>query len=465
MSPALEAHSVSKTFGSHRALDSVSVAFQGGEIHAVLGENGAGKSTLMKILGSELRPDAGEIRFRVPNSQVAIVHQHFMLVPAMTVAENFALASEHRRFSCDPSAESAASMRIAKDLDWALELQDRVESLPVGVQQKIEILKALSTRAEVLIFDEPTAVLSPSEVADLFQVLRNLRSDGKSIILIAHKLSEVLEIADRVTVLRHGRVVGHAERTEFEPDVVARWMVGDLPPPVSVLGADPGPVLVEANAVEVVGDRGETVVSQATFAIHRGEIVGIGGIDGNGQVELAEALCGIRPYKGEMSVPERIAYIPQDRHRDGLALRMSVAENLLVGRIDDPSLRQNGLISVRHWHSWAHGLVKTFDIRATSIHQPVGLLSGGNQQKVVIGRCLSNQPSFVVAVNPTRGLDLSATAEVHRQLIEFARKGAAIALFTTDLDELGLLAHRRLAMSRGRIVDADSSAAITGASK
>lgn len=466
---------VSKRFGRVRALEDVSVAFEEGRIHGVLGENGAGKSTLMHVVAGFVRPDAGEgqigsapLPFGDPIAcrrlGLEMVHQHFMLVPAFTVAENLALGRDEglwRRSDALAAAEPA--LRIARELGWDVDPRARTGDLPVGAQQRVEILKALASQARVLILDEPTAVLSPNEVEDLFRVLRSLRERGAAIVLIAHKLDEVLAVVDRITVLRAGRVVAETDAAAADARRLAEWMVGEVPESTAPLPPADGLPALTVRGLEVRGDRGEPKVRGLDLEIRRGEVLGIGGVDGNGQIELAEALAGIRPYAGVVEweglpgLPD-VAYIPQDRQVDGLALSMSVEENLLLGRLSEPALVAGPFLRRRRIARWAEGLVSRFAIKAASIEQPVGALSGGNQQKVVVARSLDHVPDLLVAVNPTRGLDLRAAESVRAALVDAARRGAAVLLISTDLDELAAVASRSVFLDRGRLTDAFAEA-------
>lgn len=476
--PTLAAHDISKRFGAVQALSGVSAVFHLGRIHAVLGENGAGKSTLMNVLAGFLSPDEGRIEldgaslplgdpFACRAKGIEMVHQHFMLVPAFTVEENIALsrlgglAGPLRLASATEPAR-----KLARELGWSLPEGRRTGSLPVGEQQRIEILKALSGGADVLIFDEPTAVLSPGEVTDLFRVLRELRDRGKTILLIAHKLSEIVEIADEVTVLRAGVRVAGSTMAETDAVQLAEWMVGAVPEALPKIGLTPGEEVLACEGLEVRGDRGEVAVRGVSVQIRRGEVLGIGGVDGNGQVELAEALARVRPaHDGKLNVLNgaRVAFVPQDRHQHGLALRMSVRDNLLLGGLGEPELTFGPFLRPGAVRRWAYGLVERFQVKAASLDEPIGSLSGGNQQKVVVGRTLARRPDLLVALNPTRGLDLHATRYVHGCLLDAAREGAAVVLFSTDLDELAALATRTLFMSRGHLAEGGAEA-LVGAS-
>lgn len=469
----LEVRSLSKRFGPVQALDGVSASFLPGEVHAVLGENGAGKSTLMQVVAGFLVPDIGTVTLDAKNlplghpiacraAGVEMVHQHFMLVPAFTVEENLALARlGSLRGTLDTARLAQPALDFARELGWTVDPKARTGTLPVGVQQRVEILKALSGDAPVLIFDEPTAVLTPDEVDDLFRVLRRLRDRGKTILLIAHKLSEVMAVADRVTVLRRGRFVASAPIGEVDERQLATWMVGDLPTPMRPLEAPLGQALLIARDLVVLGDRREEAVRGLSLDVRGGEVLGIGGVDGNGQVELAEALVGVRPLRSgalerrarDPDAPASVGYIPQDRQADGLALTLSIFDNLMIAGSDRSDLSRGPLLRIAAGRRWAEGVVERFQIKIGGLGDPVSGLSGGNQQKVVVGRTLDATPDVIVAMNPTRGLDLRATDFVHQTLLDAARAGAAVILLSTDLDELAALATRTTYMSRGRFVD------------
>ena len=467
---------VSKRYGTVQALHKVSASFLPGEIHAVLGENGAGKSTLMGVLAGFVTPDSGTVTldgkpvplgapYETKRRGIAMVHQHFTLVGAFTVAENLALATVDRlNKPHSPLQDATASLEMAARLGWSLDPQATTADLPVGAQQRIEVLKALSAEAEILIFDEPTAVLTPDEVLDLFRVLRTLRDAGKTIILIAHKLSEVLAIADRVTVLRRGAFVATAEIGQVDEAQLAEWMVG---PETSIApgrkSPDQKPVGLTVNDLHVRGDRGEPAVRGVSFEVGSGEILGIGGVDGNGQVELAEALAGVRkPLSGRIGAGPAVAYIPQDRQSDGLALSLSVLDNLLIEGHRHPELTRGPLLRGKQINIWAKGLIERFDIKAGWLGDPVSGLSGGNQQKVVVARNLDRTPDLLVAVNPTRGLDIKATRYVHDQILLAANNGAVVVLLSTDLDELAELADRMYFISRGELRQAEGAPSLVG---
>jgi len=463
---------VSKRFGALTALNDISAEFRAGEIHAVVGENGAGKSTLMNIMAGFLAPDTGQVTFSgqpVPTANpiacrrmgIEMIHQHFMLVPAFTEQENLALNQLPGLFKpLNARRLAAGSEAAAHRLGWEIQPETLVRDLSVGAQQRLEILKALGGNAKVLIFDEPTAVLSPSEVEELFGVLRKLKESGAVVILIAHKLSEVFAVADRVTVLRKGQFIATATIAEVSPTQLADWMVGEFSAEVTPTDRELGAPVVQAKEVTITGDRGQVAVREASFEIRAGEIVGFGGVDGNGQEELAEALDGIRPVTGDLQLPSNlreIGYVPQDRQADGLALGLSVTENLLIKGSDDPRLVSRGWLKLAAIKKWSTELVARYRIKVSSPTERVGSLSGGNQQKVVVARALDSQPKLLVVVTPTRGLDIRATHFVHESIRQAANSGAAVALFSTDLDELRLLSTRLLFMSGGKILHADSA--------
>jgi simple sugar transport system ATP-binding protein len=476
--PELIATAISKRYGSLTALDGVSATFRPGEIHAVVGENGAGKSTFVGILAGFVRPDSGSVRldgeslpvgqaFEYKRRGIEMIHQHFTLVPAMTVSENLALGRVASLGKVlDASGLADRSMQVALRLGWKIDGNAAVGDLSVGTQQRVEILKALGGDADVLIFDEPTAVLAPVEVEELLSVLRTLRDDGKTVILIAHKLAEIMAVADHVTVLRRGKWVASARVSDTNPAELAQWMVGDMPsstPSDDSVSTRPG---LRTTSLSVAGDRGNPAISNVDFEIQRGEVLGFGGVDGNGQVELAEALVGIRPFQGSIAFadadqPDR-GYVPQDRQVDGLALTMSVKENLLVTGHRDSNLTSWGWLRRGAISIWATALIERFGIKVSGPNQSVSGLSGGNQQKVVVSRALEHPRDLLVFVNPTRGLDLRATQFVHEQIRAAQLGGAAIALITTDLDELYALSSRTKFLSQGRLLEDQGVASLVG---
>lgn len=489
MQPAmtLEMRSISKRFGETIALDHVDFRAESSQVHAILGENGAGKSTLMQILSGLSQPDSGELLLNgqkvginsprsARNLGIAMVHQHFTLVPALTVAENLALDRPVPRplwqfwKPYNPIAEAEPTIRSAAELGWKLNPSQLIADLSVGTQQRIEIAKALATDARLLILDEPTAVLTPSEVDELFGVLRMLRSQGKLILLITHKLAEILAVADQVTVLKRGKIAGSIPVRETNPKQLAEWMTGpdSIPSDCNSLLNRNSPrtpssdnPIFSAREMVALGDRGEETLCGLSLDVRRGEIVGIGGVDGNGQIELAEALAGLRPlrsgsicWEGSTFAPPnhpKTGYIPQDRRRSGLAVNMSIADNLLMDAVKEPEFQSGPFLKKGELSRLAESLVQQFDIRAASLDMPVASLSGGNQQKIIAARVFHSKPDWIVAMNPTRGLDIGATRFVFDQLLKARTRGAAIALISTDRDEIAALADRSFILSNGML--------------
>lgn len=487
--PRLVMRGIRKRYGATLALDQVDFEAQVGEIHALLGENGAGKSTLMQILAGLTQADSGEIELDGVRSTIAsprearrlgiaMVHQHFTLVPAFTVAENLALDTPSAGWqgvkSYRANVAAAQALEYARSLGWELPAETKVSELSVGTQQRVEIVKALATDAQLLIFDEPTAVLSRNEIEELFTVLRQLKDSGKTIVLIAHKLAEILAVADRVTVLRRGVRVASVSVAETDTEQLAAWMIGPTLNTVPTLSAPavtktpafaPLSPALEGTGIRVRGDRGESALHDLTFAVARREILGIGGVDGNGQTELAEALMGLRPLEAQTLTWEgqpfqpgtapRTGYIPQDRRRIGLATTMTVADNLLFDAVREAEYRTGPFVRRKALDALAETLIQEFDIRTSSPDLPASALSGGNQQKIVVARALRGQPDLIVAMNPTRGLDIGATRFVHSQLRRARDQGAAVVLISTDLDELAALADRTAILSDGQLTEID----------
>jgi len=466
----LRAENITKRFDGVPALEDVSLDVPEGAALALLGENGAGKSTLMKVFYGLLRPDAGTVRWRgepvaladpaaARRLGIGMVHQHFTLVPAMTVAENLALAAPPRRIT--PRAMVEQAHQLIERTGIAVDPRAVAGRLPVGLQQRVEILKALSTPTRLLILDEPTGVLAPAEVTELFEVLSRLRGQGTSLILITHKLPEALALADRVAVLRRGRLVLEAARSEVNTDALARAMVGrSLAEPAPLPEIEPGPVVVRCPLLAPPGDEGFD-------GIRAGETVGVAGVEGSGQTELAETLVGLRHEAAvfladgsalvnasQWSVAERIAWgmahIPEDRHATALALSMPVRDNLFLA--GDTLPRRGPWADRAAARRSAAALMEEYDVRAPSPETPVGALSGGNQQKAVVARELSRSPRLLVAVNPTRGLDVAATEYVHDAVRTHRARGGATLLVSSELDELLALSDRILVVYGGRVV-------------
>ncbi|MGO8672968.1 MAG: ABC transporter ATP-binding protein [Capsulimonadaceae bacterium] len=510
--PVLALHEVTKRYGTNLALDQVDFSASAGEIHAVLGENGAGKSTLMHVMRGLTRPDSGRMEIRgaavdlgrpgaARERGIGMVHQHFMLVPSFTVAENLALAESadkaNTRLPLWPRI-GVGRMRanvvqraaeIARRLGWEVPLTSRTADLPVGTQQRVEIVRALLADADILLFDEPTSVLAPTETVELFRILRTLRDEGRSIVFVSHKLAEVMALCDRVTVLRNGRVSGVVPVSATSVEDLASRMVGtdeSAQIPIATLsptasgrvpgkwaaatsepGRVPAPVL-RVDALSTAVGAGHIALRDIGFSVAAGETLGFAGVDGNGQRELAEVLSGLcRRMSGSVTLDGRpvariratdlaalgIALIPPDRNREGLALDLSVEENLLMQAAMLPEFRRGPFLRRAALSAYARRLAGEFDIRAASLRQPVRSLSGGNQQKIVAARALARRPRLIIAVSPTRGLDIAATAYIHRRLRESRDQGAAVLLISTELDEVIEQSDRIAVLFGGRIVD------------
>ena len=480
MSPAIELSGITKRFPGVLANDHISFVVAAGEIHALVGENGAGKSTLMKILYGLYHPDAGTIavggrEVTLDSPRLAIdlgigmVHQHFKLIPRFTVAENVILGSEPAhggRLDMDKARERIRA--LCTQYGFVLDPDAVVATLSVGEQQRVEIVKVLYRGAQILILDEPTAVLTPQEVDDLFANLRRLREEGKTIIFISHILEEVLGIADRITVLRRGHVVGTLDAAGATKAQIAEMMVGrpvllDLAVPL----VTPGPVRLEIEGAVVAGARGRPAVRGVSFTVHSGEIYGIAGVEGNGQTELVEALVGLRPLvAGRLVIMGRdvtgggprairllgVGHIPEDRHLRGLVLPMEVRENLILGHHTRPEFGRDTFLDGRAIDEFAGDQVAEFDIRTPSIRTPALALSGGNQQKVIVAREFAFEPSVLIAAQPTRGLDIGATEFVRRQILDARSAGLAVVLVSAMLEEILSLADRIGVICAGQIV-------------
>jgi ABC-type uncharacterized transport system ATPase subunit len=480
-SPLLELRGVTKRFPGVVANDHVDFDLRRGEVHALLGENGAGKTTLMNILYGLYHADEGEIRirgkrveFNSPREAIAhgigMVHQHFMLIPVMTVAENIVLATEptHGGILLDYGAAAARVRDLSKTFGFEIDPDAPVESITVGQQQRVEILKALYRGAEILILDEPTAVLTPQEAKELFQILGSLKQEGMSIIFISHKLNEVLEIADRITVLRRGKKIETVPREGATETGLARLMVGrEVLLRVEKKPAEPGKRLLGVEDLVVADERGLLAVRDVSFEVRAGEIVGIAGVDGNGQRELIDAITGLRKAtsgrvlvegadQSGVSAKRRLerwlGHIPEDRQRRGLVLEFSLAENLALHDYDRAPLSRFGWLSPRRLDDWARKLLEEFDVRGGGPQTRAANLSGGNQQKVVVAREVGRNPRVLVAAQPTRGLDVGAIEFIHRRLVEERDEGRAVLLLSLELDEILSLSDRILVIYEGQIV-------------
>ena len=476
-----ELRGITKRFPGVVANDGVNLSISTGEVLALIGENGAGKSTLMNVLYGIYRADEGEllidgsaVHFSSPADAIAagigMVHQHFMLVPVMTVAENVVLGVEPTgRFGSLDIAEARRMVREVSD-KYKLELDPDalIEDLPVGVRQRVEIVKVLMRDAKIVVFDEPTAVLTPSEILEFFEIVRTLVAAGKGVIFITHKLKEALTIADRINVLRRGKVVGEAAPSSTDESQIAEMMVGRaVQLVVDKRAATPGEIVLALRNVSVVEPDGRTVVDDVSFEVRSGEIVGIAGVQGNGQTELVEAIAGLRRVAGgSMSLSGRdmtqdsprerhaagMAHIPEDRQRQGLVVDMSITENLVLTRYHDAEFSSGVRMNWSAAAEKAAVMVDAYDIRTSDPAQAASTLSGGNQQKVIVARELSRDITVAVAAQPTRGIDVGSIEYVHAQMVKERDAGVAMLVVSTELDEVMSLSDRVLVMYRGKIV-------------
>lgn len=478
--PAVDMLHITKQFPGVLANDRVCFSARRGELHAIVGENGAGKTTLMNILYGLHRPDSGEIRvFGKPVQilspldaialRIGMVHQHFTLVPALTTLENVILGAEPVRFGRTDYARAEKKVaEICRRFGLDVDLRSPAGQASVSSQQKAEILKALYRDAQILILDEPTSVLAPQESESLFRMLRDMVSQGMCVILISHKLQDVTTYADRITVLRRGRSVACVAADATTPDELARLMVGDDSSCVAterVARAGGTTPLLKVCDLSVLGDRRMPAVRNATFEIHAGEILGVAGVDGNGQRELVEALVGLRPAAGRvildgedilrLSVRRRLerglAFVPEDRSA-ALILEDPIDRNSILGMHRDRPFSRLGMLSLQAMTLHATTLVEAYGIRAPGIRTPVKFLSGGNQQKLVLGRALSRHPRLLIACQPTRGLDVRAASEIHSRLLDACAHDAGVLLVSHDLDELLALCDRVMVMFMGRVM-------------
>ncbi len=477
----LELRGITKRFPGVIANDAVDLVIEPGEVHGLLGENGAGKSTLMNILYGLYAADEGEIlidgqpvELREPDDAIAagigMVHQHFMLVPVFTVAENIVLGVEHtRRFGkLDRRRASQEVGELAERSGLPVDPDALVEDLPVGIQQRVEILKALYRNAQTLILDEPTAVLTPQEADDLFEAIRAFTGEGRSVVFISHKLGEHRAIADRVSVLRRGRIVGTADPRETSEQELANLMVGR---PVSLVvvkppGSPTDPAIV-VRELTVENAAGTVVVDEVSFDVRRGEILAIAGVEGNGQSPLVRALTGLQPIaSGEVLIAGApvagrsrkqilrggVGQVPEDRGRDGLVGQFSVAQNLILGRWDDEPFTKRQTLQFDVIGAHARQLVEAYDIRTPSVDTPAASLSGGNQQKVVVAREFDLPIDALVASQPTRGVDVGSIEYIHERIVEKRDEGTAVLIVSSELDEVLALADRVAVMFHGRLV-------------
>jgi ABC-type uncharacterized transport system ATPase subunit len=479
--PVLEVRGITKVFPGVIANEDINLTLHEGEILALLGENGAGKSTLMNIIYGLYQPTEGEIwvkgepvKMSNPNDAIRLgigmVHQHFQLVPVMTVAENVMLGSESvRNGLLDTRAVAARILELSHRYNLDVDPYRMVEDLPVGLRQRVEIVKTLYRNADILILDEPTAVLTPQEIEGLFEVMMLLKSQGKSIIFITHKLKEVLRVADRIAVLRNGRVVGEADPKTATQASLAEMMVGrEVILTVDKKPAEPGPVVLELQDVSARDDLGHQALNNVSLQVRAGEIVGVAGVQGNGQTELVEVITGLRSLQsGKVTIngqdmtnasPRRITeqgqscHVPEDRHTYGMVDTYDVTHNLVLNTYYLPPFASGWTIREEACEEHAKKLVEAYDVRTPSVHVLAGNLSGGNQQKMVVAREFSRDVKLLIAAQPTRGIDVGSIEFIHNQIVAKRDEGVAVLLVSAELDEIMALADRIAVMYKGEIV-------------
>lgn len=483
MTYIIQLENITKRFPGVVANDHISFDIEEGEIHTLAGENGAGKSTLMNIIYGLYRPDEGSIKihgsivdFHSSKDSIAakigMVHQHFMLVPKLTVTENIIVGQEMgSKFKINRIEAEKKIAALSEKYGLKIDPKEKVGNLSVTEQQRVEILKVLYREAEILIFDEPTAVLTPQEINEFCEILLNLKKSGKTIIFISHKLAEVMKISDRITVIRHGKVVGTVEKKETSPEEITQMMVGrsvDLSRRARAPYPNPKEIL-RVNKLNYTVDKTVKKLNQVSFTLHAGEILGLAGVDGNGQQELVEMICGgLKPDSGSVCLNGRditgksvrarkelgIGYVPEDRHKDGLVLGYSIAENLILGQhFHSKFAKKKKWLNFKAIGRNAERLKENFDIRCANTEVSAGTLSGGNQQKVVIAREASRNPDLFIAVQPTRGLDVGAEEFVHEVIYQQRNQGKAVLLVSFELDEILSISDQIAVMYKGEIVD------------
>lgn len=480
MDYVIEMLGIRKEFSGFVANDNITLQLKQGEIHALLGENGAGKSTLMNVLFGLYEPDGGEIRVRgekkmINNPNVAndlgigMVHQHFMLVDKFTVAENIMLGKEPTKLGIIERKKAIKEIsEISERYGLRVDPNAVVRDISIGMQQRVEILKTLYRGADILIFDEPTAVLTPQEIKELIQIMRTLIKEGKSIILITHKLKEIMDVCDRVTVIRRGKGMGTVDVSETSPQDLANRMVGrEVVFKTEKKPATPGEDVLEIKDLVVKESRGMESVRGLNLSVRAGEIVGIAGVDGNGQSELLAAISGLtKVASGSIKLNNRsienkkprkiteagLGHIPEDRHKHGLVLEMSIGENIALQTYYKKPISNHGFINHRSMYDFARKLIEEYDVRTSSEYVPAKSLSGGNQQKAIIAREVSRDPDFLIAAQPTRGLDVGAIEFIHRRLIEQRDKGKAVLLMSFELEEIMNVSDRIAVIYEGKIV-------------
>ena len=465
--PYLRLEEITKKFGSFVANDNISFDIESGKIHAILGENGAGKTTLMNILNGLYQPDKGQIYLQnkpvniksahaAIQSGIGMIHQHFMLVPQLSVAENIILGIDKNwRLNIKQKQREIAALSDSYEL--GIHPETKVADLPVGAQQRVEILKVLYRQAKLLILDEPTAVLTPLEVKSLLKILRKLATADNTIIFISHKLEEVMNLCDTVTVLRRGKVVANKNISETTASELAALMVGrEVDFQLNKSPVQAGKVVLSVENLQVADDRGVTAVRNISFQLREGEILGIAGVDGNGQRELADAIAGVRSIKGgQIKLTQdfpHAGYIPEDRQKMGLILQFNIAQNLILKAFRQLPFCRHFLLQPLSINNHGISAMEEFDIRAAKVDVKVSQLSGGNQQKVVLARELADKPKLIVAMQPTRGLDVGATEMVQQRLLAERKRGAAIVYISTELEEVMAMSDWIAVMYRGEFV-------------
>lgn len=480
MKYAVELLNITKRFARTIANDNVTFLVEKGTIHALVGENGAGKTTLMEILYGLYQPDEGKIRvnehevkIRSPYDSIKLgigmVHQHFMLVPPLSILENIVLGAEHvRNFLLDLKRNRAEISELSERFSLKVPLDEKIENVGVGIQQRVEILKALYRKADILILDEPTAVLTPQETSELFKILKQLKSEGKTIILITHKLNEVMEVSDNITVMRKGKNVGELKTAQTNPAEIAQLMVGrPVLLRVDKSSRDPGNLALKISNLSYVDKRGLKVLKNISLEVRQGEILGIAGVEGNGQSQLIECVAGLlNPSSGSIQIngvetvglnPRQVfekglAHVPEDRIKRGLVIDMSIKENLILGLHTDPKFSSLFQLRRSAMEQNAIALVKKYDIRPPQPGLTVRGLSGGNQQKIIIARELSRKANLIIASQPTRGVDIGGIEFIHRTLISARDNNKGVLLVSADLNEILSLSDRIAVMFNGEIV-------------
>lgn len=480
MDYVIEMLGIRKEFNGFVANDNITLQLAKGEIHALLGENGAGKSTLMNVLFGLYQPEAGEIRVNgksvhITNPNIAndlgigMVHQHFMLVDTFTVTENIVLGNEPKKFGTVNMKKAEQKVReLSEQYGLSVDPAAKISDISVGMQQRVEILKTLYRGAEILIFDEPTAVLTPQEIKELIQIMRSLIQEGKSIILITHKLKEIMEVCDRVTVIRKGKGIGTVNVSDTNPNHLASLMVGrDVTFTTQKNEAVPAQNVLEVRDLSVNDSRGVQAVRGLNLDVRAGEIVGICGVDGNGQTELIESITGLRKatggtislngkditgFKPRKVTESGVAHIPQDRHKHGLVLDYPIGTNMVLQTYYQKPFSKAGIMNYKEVYKKASTLIEEFDVRTPSETTLARALSGGNQQKAIIGREVDRDPDLLIAAQPTRGLDVGAIEFIHRRLIEQRDNGKAVLLLSFELDEIMNVSDRIAVIYEGQIV-------------